>query len=247
MQLHGILLALLDIPPELTEEYNRWYDLDHLAEHVSKADIAMARRYVAPRDLQGLGTSDGEVVPAHAPYLTVYYAAIPDFDGDAALEGWATKDHGIVRQGRYFREGRGVFVGRWRSDGAWARAGCLVGDDAVPYLAHRGLAVAVGRAPAPEERADALRWWDDVHLPDLLAVEGVLAVLRFAPARGTPDELILHVVLFEDDPKVVMVRLESARRYASALGRFPPHRGAYEPLAFLPYRSIVPLEYDFEF
>ena len=74
MQLHGIMLAMLDIPPELTEEYNRWYDLDHLPEHVSKADVAMARRYVAPRDLQGLGTLTGD---ARAGALAVPHRLLP--------------------------------------------------------------------------------------------------------------------------------------------------------------------------
>ena len=88
MQLHGIMLALLDIPPELTEEYNRWYDLDHLPEHVSKADVAMARRYVAPRDLHGLGAFDGErplglavVDPSFEPrlaWLAFLYVSRPD-------------------------------------------------------------------------------------------------------------------------------------------------------------------------
>jgi hypothetical protein len=31
----GMMLALLDIPAEYTEEYNRWYDLDHMPEHVA--------------------------------------------------------------------------------------------------------------------------------------------------------------------------------------------------------------------
>ncbi|MFI5046535.1 MAG: hypothetical protein ACHQIG_05685 [Acidimicrobiia bacterium] len=247
MQLHGIMFAMLDIPPELTEEYNRWYDLDHLPEHVSKADVAMARRYVAPRDLQGLGTLAGELVPSHAPYLTVYFHGIPDFDGDDATAGWLTKDRGIIKQGRFFRDGRPVFTGRWRADGAWARAGCHVSEEAIPYVAHRGVVAAIGRAAEPGGREAALRWWDDVHVPDLLAVDGVLAVLRFAPTRGIADDLVLHLVLLEDDPEAVMSRLDAARRYASAIGRFPPHGGVYEPLAFLPYRSIVPLEYDFEF
>lgn len=246
MQLHGIMLALLDIPPELTEEYNRWYDLDHLAEHVSKADIAMARRYVAPRDLQGLGTLSGDVITQHAPYLTVYFAAVPDFDGEAAMNGWTTKDRGIVKQGRYFRGGRAIAGGRWRLSSARARASVLVSDEAVPYLAHRGVIVAIGRAPSPEQRADALRWWDEVHLPDLLVVDGVLAGLRFESADPNND-LILHLILLEADPKVAMPRIDAALRYASAIGRFPPHGGAYEALTFLPYRSIVPLEYDFEF
>jgi hypothetical protein len=34
MEMQGVLLALLDMPAELTEEYNRWYDLDHMPEQV---------------------------------------------------------------------------------------------------------------------------------------------------------------------------------------------------------------------
>src|SRR5262249_25667668 len=132
-------------------------------------------------------------------------------------------------------------------EGAWARAGCHVSDEAIPYLAHRGVVVAIGRPPTPEQRADALRWWDDVHLPDLLAVDGVLAALRFAPVRGTDDDLVLHLLLLEAAPEVAMARIDSVLRYDSAIGRFPPHGGVYEPLVFLPYRSIVPLEYDFDF
>jgi hypothetical protein len=247
MQLHGIMLAMLDVPPELTEEYNRWYDLDHLAEHVSKPDVVSARRYVAPRDLNGLGTLAGDLVAKHSPYLTVYSHGIPDFDGDEAGAGWLDKDRGIIKQGRYFREGRPLLTTRWRLEAARARAGCHVSEDAIPYLAHRGVVVAIGRPPTPEQRADALRWWDDVHLPDLLAVDGVLAALRFAPVRGTDDDLILHLLLLEADPEVAMAGIDAAIRYDSAIGRFPPHGGVYEPLVFLPYRSIVPLEYDFEF
>jgi hypothetical protein len=245
MKLQGIMLSMIDIPPEVTEEYNRWYDLDHMPEHVSKRDVASGRRYVATRDLKELGTLEGDVVASHAPYLTIYYQPVPDFDSDETWAGWTAKDRGIIKQGRFFRIGRPLFTGSWRAESARARAGCNVSEDAIPYLAHRGVVVAVGRAAG--ERDAALRWWDDVHCPDLLAVDGVLAIMRFAPAARVADDLVLHVVLLDADPLVAMAGIDHAMRYASAIGRFPPHGGAYEPLAFLPYRNIVPYEYDFEF
>ena len=39
MKVNGMHLAFLDIPKELTEEYNRWNDLDHMPEHVAKDDV----------------------------------------------------------------------------------------------------------------------------------------------------------------------------------------------------------------
>jgi hypothetical protein len=70
--------------------------------------------------------------------------------------------------------------------------------------------------------------------------------MRFEPTETADQDLLLHVVLLEDDPAVVMGRIEHALRYWNGVGRFPAHGGVYESIAFLPYRTIVPLEYDFE-
>ena len=43
-----------------------------------------------------------------------------------------------------------------------------------------------------------------------------------------------------------MERFDRALRYIGPLGRYPAHGGVYESAAFLPYRLVVPLEYDFE-
>jgi hypothetical protein len=247
VQVTGILLAFLDIPPEYTQEYNRWYDLDHLPEHISKADVLVARRYVAPRDLRdGDGALPAEALGGHAPYLTIYSFGVDDFAGDAALDGWRTKDAGIVRAGRYWRMGRGRYAKRWRLVESRACPSVLVSEEAVPYLAHRGVIVALGRAPSVEQRDGAVAWWANTHLVDLFAVPGVLGALRFDPLDAADQDQVLHVLLLGDDPALVMARIGEALRYQNAVGRYPAYGGVYEPIAFLPYRSIVPFEYDFE-
>jgi hypothetical protein len=247
MEVKGILLALLDVEPEYTEEYNRWYDLDHLAEHTSKPDVLTAKRYVAPRDLQELGGGGNALTAGHPPYLTIYYLGIEDFAGGDAAALWTTKDRGIIKAGRFWRTGRVPFARRWRLAEAFTRPPILVSDEAVPYLAHRGVIVALGQARSADGRDDALRWWRETHLVDLLAVEGVLAALRFDPVTAEEQDLLLHVLLLGDDPVNVMPGIERALRYDEAVGRYPAHGGVYESIAFLPYRSIVPLEYDFDF
>jgi hypothetical protein len=246
MQVKGILLAMLDIDPEYTEEYNRWYDLDHLAEHISKPDVLVARRYVAPRDLQELGVGGGELTGGHPPYLTMYYLGIDDFAGEDAAALWTTKDRGIIKAGRFWRSGNVRFVRRWQVGETFTRPPVLVSDEAVPYLAHRGVLVALGRAPSANGVDDARRWWRDVHLVDLLAVEGLSSAIRFDPVDDAERDLMLHLLFVTDDPAVVMARVQLAMRYSGAVGRYPAHGGAYEELALLPYRAIVPLEYDFE-
>jgi hypothetical protein len=247
MELHGILFATIDIPAEYTAEYNRWYDLDHLPEHISKRDVVMARRYVAPRDLRAAPEVDHRDWPGgHPPYATAYYFGIEDFDGEEARSGWTVKDRGIVKSGRFWREGRGTYSGRWRLTEVFRGTGVLVSDAAVPYLAHRGIIVAVGRAPSGGREA-AVDWWRTVHLVDLLAVPGVLAALRFDPLGAGEQDLVAHILLCSDDPLDVMARVAQARRFLRAIGRYPAHGGQYEQLAFLPYRTIVPFEYDFDF
>jgi hypothetical protein len=247
MQVNGMHLAFLDIPKELTEEYNRWYDLDHMPEHVAKDDVLMGRRYVAPKYLVGHELNqESPFAGGHGPYLTIYSFGGPlDMESEEARAGWRTLDNGIVRAGRYWQAGRGVGGGRFRLEKAVARPDCLVQARAIPYLHHKGVIVALGKAPTPEGRAGAVAWWDDVHLPDLFAVPGVLAAIRGNPVEEDDDQ-ILHVILCDRSPLEVLDGISAALKYAKAVGRYPAHRGAYESLCFVPFDTIVPLQYDFD-
>ena len=151
MEVAGILFALLDIPREETEEYNRWYDLDHMPEHISKADVLTAKRYVAPRDLQALGGGGSELTGGHPPYLTMYYLGGDDFAGD---EAWAGLDHEGPRDhqvGALLAQRQSTFVRRWRLGetftprvGAGERRGGPV--HRAPRRRGRARSRAVGRA-----------------------------------------------------------------------------------------------------
>src|SRR6516165_5839723 len=134
MEANGMMLALLDIPAWCTEEYNRWYDLDHLPEHISKGDVLTARRYVAPRDLRSVpGVLRSEWLGGYPPYLTTYWFGGPlDFVGDEALGLWKSKDRTIVKAGRYWRVGRGRHNSRWRVADSRTRPSVLVDKPAVP-------------------------------------------------------------------------------------------------------------------
>src|SRR4051812_43286353 len=184
MEINGMHLAFLDIPAEYTQEYNTWYDLDHMPEHVSKGDVVMGRRYYADRSLRGLPASQTcDLLGGHAPYLTIYSFGGPlDMMSDEARGLWRTMDNGIVRQGRYWQKGRGVGGGMFRVADVTARPSCLVSKPAIPHLNHRGVIVAYGKPATPEQRDDAVAWWERTHLPDLLSVPGVLAAIRGNPA-----------------------------------------------------------------
>ncbi len=115
IEITGIALALLDILPEYTEEYNRWYDLDHLPEHISKGDVVTARRYAATESLREVAAvQPSEATGGHPPYATIYFFGGPlDFASSEARALWTAKDKTIVRAGRYWRKGTVVSHGYW--------------------------------------------------------------------------------------------------------------------------------------
>jgi hypothetical protein len=244
VEVKGLLLALLEIEDN-PQDYNRWYELDHFPEHLSKSDVVGGRRYVAPLALKDLPESvQGELTEGHPGYATAYFLG-EGFDSDEAAAGWLSKDRTVVKAGRFWRNGKATFVGRWRLDGVARRPSVLVSDEATPFLPHRGVIVALGRASSAQSRAQALSWWRDVYLPDLFSTNAILAALRFEPIDAGQEDLILHLLYCESDPVQAMATIATARPYQRGVGRFPDHRGSYEELAFLPYRTIIAFEYDF--
>jgi hypothetical protein len=256
MQVTGVLLALLDMPADQAAAYNRWYDLDHMPEHVAKDDILYGRRYVATREIRrSPAIESGPMTNGHPPYATIYTFGGPlDFASEAATKGWTDLDREITKAGRYWRQGSVALAGRFRLDAARARPSVLVQERAVPHLAHRGIIVAIGRVGSAEDRSKAAEWWDRTRLVDLFAVPGLLAALRFSPVDGDrfssfdgdQASLMIHVLLCDAPPQQVMTGVAAAEPGWRALGRWPAHNGSYEQLAFLPYEVIAPFEYGFD-
>src|SRR5262245_37628186 len=46
----GLLLTMTEPPPAMEEEFNAWYDLEHLPERLSIRGFRSARRWVADRE-----------------------------------------------------------------------------------------------------------------------------------------------------------------------------------------------------
>lgn len=247
MHITGIALALLDIDAEHTEQFNRWYDFDHLPEHVAKADVVAGRRYVATEGFASL--PDVHPSPATGgfpPYATTYCFGGPlDFLSEQAKAGWREKDREIVRAGRFWLDGRPVHATWWRLTAATTRASMSLAEEAVPHLPHTGMVLLLGRARSAEDREAAKAWWERSQLPLLLGLSGGMAVLALDPAGDGDPATFLHLLLCDQPVRDVMAELSRARGYQRLTGAYPAHRGEYEELALLPYERIVPLDYSF--
>jgi hypothetical protein len=244
MRIDAVTVALLDMPHQDALAFNRWYDLDHLPEHVSKNDVVTGQRYVATRPTRRApGVVAGDLTQSHPPYATVYSFGGPlDFLDDEAVAGWHDKDRTIVKAGRYWRGGSIAFSTSWRPAEAHTRTSIQIDGDAVLHLPHRSVIFSFGRVNDADKAAS---WWNATQNPDLLDVPGVLAIVRMEPAGRTDTDLMLHVLLCENPAVETMELIDQVRSAQRATGRFPAYGGVYTLEAFLPYDRIVPFEYDF--
>jgi hypothetical protein len=62
----GLLLTMTEPPPQMEEEFNAWYDDEHLAERLAIPGFRSAKRWVA------------EVPPGQGKYLGTYEVDSPD-------------------------------------------------------------------------------------------------------------------------------------------------------------------------
>jgi hypothetical protein len=77
MNRHGLLLTLTEPPPQMEEEFNAWYDSEHIPERLSIPGFRSARRWVAqgkPGEGKYLATYELEspAVLVSAQYLSFF-------------------------------------------------------------------------------------------------------------------------------------------------------------------------------
>jgi hypothetical protein len=239
MIINAIALALLDVPVDMREPYNRWYDLDHLPEHLAKPDVVTAARYVAAE-----AVSDPAIVGelGHPPFATIYSFGGPtDFMSDAALTGWSELDRSLTKSGRFWKDVEVTHASRWRLVSAVARRSIPVSAEAIPHLAHSGVVMCFGRHPNGG-RDEARQWWSRTQQDELIDLPGVVAILGFEPADES--DTLLHLLLCADDSGDVLNDFLRVRELHRHLGRYPAFRGEYEAVTTLPYRRLAPLGFE---
>lgn len=166
----GLLLTMTEPPLPMEEEFNAWYDSEHLPERLSIPGFSSARRWVDP----------------HAPVGTGKYLASYELEHPQVLE---TPEY-LAHIGEHFTPWSKRCLSRCLLFRRWACAQILPGD-AAPDPAAQALFLACGDAPA-EHEAEFNHWYDTEHLPLLSAVPGVLRARRFFDPGGKPRYVALY-------------------------------------------------------
>ena len=163
----GALIAAMDFSNVAADEFNDWYDNEHIPERQRVPGFLTLQRWIgADNPKQSVATYDLESLSVlQGPG----YRAI----GGENLSPWSKRVTGKVeRLLRY--EGEQI----------------LPGDATAP--ANAGGLLVVGMTPAPAVETAFNAWYDTEHVPALARVPGVLCARRFRTSGGNPKYLALY-------------------------------------------------------
>ena len=224
MRASGVIVAALDCVPSAIEDWNLWYDLDHLPPNVALPGIMSGRRYVCTPALHALRApgSDPWWTEKASSFLTIYTLC---GDVNETFGAMVALREELDAGGRMFAEDLKVVRG---GDGLTIQqlsgaAGLTNKPHELPLLSHTGLLLV--RAPERRYAGD-----DHAALAGVLvAAPGCLAVISYAsdvvPGTG------LHLALLSGDVA------ESAASAAAAIA------GLDAGFSHSPYAAITPLDF----
>jgi hypothetical protein len=165
----GVLIAAMDFSNVAEDEFNDWYDTEHVPERQRVPGFLVCQRWIgAESPRQSVATYDLE---SHAVLRSPAYQAI----GGDNLSPWSKRV--TARTQRILRfEGDQI----------------LPGDLTAPENA--GGLLLVGMTPAPGVETAFNAWYDTEHAPALARVPGVLSARRFRTAvdGGGPRYVALY-------------------------------------------------------
>jgi hypothetical protein len=223
----GIIFASVDCDADAIEDWNRWYDLEHLPPNIALPGIMTGRRYVAPPTLHDVrepadrldGFADGRGV-----HVTVY-----TLHGDPAqvlADMTSTRDV-LEDAGRMFAPEKKTVRAGDAMTLSWVVADPVLKADPVdvPHVQHTAIRVVMRRGGDDASR--------DGVATRAVAVDGVHAALGHRSI--TDPSLDLDLYLLEGDPAAVT---RAARAAA-------PYGDDTEVLLDAPFRVIVPFDYGF--
>jgi hypothetical protein len=158
----GILLPVIDFAGMAEDEFNDWYDLEHVPARLRVPGIVGCERWIGT-DNQKVSVVTYELENVDVLKSEAYDAIGNHGGGGANLSAWSRRVTARIKMLMRF-EGEQIAAG-----------GGVVPKDA-PALLLNAMSVA------PEHECEFNDWYDTEHLPALAGVSGTLCARRY---RGT--------------------------------------------------------------
>jgi hypothetical protein len=155
------------VPPDREEEFNDWYDREHLAQVVALPGFVSARRY--------------KVDDAPLKYLAWYDTVDQTIEAAADFQGLIAKPTPwSQRMRRFYGDKREPMNFRLMRD-----VGRVPAED-TPWL-------YIVHTDIPDDIVDEYNeWYDKEHLPRLVTVPGVIRARRYTATAGNPRYLTAY-------------------------------------------------------
>jgi hypothetical protein len=164
---HGILIAAMDFSNVAEDEFNDWYDTEHIPERQRVPGFLICQRWIgADNPKQSVATYDLESV-------SVLQGPDHRAIGGENLSPWSKRVTARVQRLVRF-EGEQI----------------LPGDKVAPEST--GGLLLVGMTPAPDVETEFNAWYDTEHVPALARVPGVLCARRFRAGSGNPKYVAIY-------------------------------------------------------
>ena len=185
----GLLLVMADVPSDVEDEFNRWYNEEHLAERLAIPGVLNAARYLAVR--------------SGPKYLACYELESPDAWYSDAWQRWL--DHPTEWSQRMSPSQvattyvhnlyRVIYPPEPTAAGSAA--------DMAPVL-------QVGRMGIPASYEEEFNdWYNTVYVPNYCQVPGVIQARRLMAVRGEPQYGVIYE--FEHEKVSESPQWEAAR------------------------------------
>lgn len=161
----GLVTVWLHVPPEREEEFNAWYDMEHIDDVINIPGFTCARRYAA----------DGEV-PKYLAWYEAMDERVEPGPGFARLVAHPTPWSLRIRT--FYGENR--FRNNYKLVSTFGSA---------PLPDAPWLYTVQADCADPAQEAEFNDWYDNEHMPALARVPGVLRARRYEAVSGTPKSM----------------------------------------------------------
>ena len=166
----GLLMVWVDVPADKEEDFNNWYNQEHLPELLSVPGVLNAARY--------------EAVSSGPKHLACYELESPAVVESAAFTGRPPTEWGQRVGPRVV--GTNVINNVYEMIHPQALSDGIANSDMAPAL-------QIGRMDIGPENADEWnRWYSGVYVPNYEKVPGCIRGRRWKAVRGQPQYAVVY-------------------------------------------------------
>ena len=166
----ALMMVAADIPADKEEDFNRWYNEEHLKELLSVPGVLNAARYEAVRS-----------GPKHLACYELESVAVIETDAfkNRPRTEWGARVSPSIIGSNFFNN-----VYEMVHPGALTEE--IAGSDMAPAL-------QIGRMDiGPENEDEWNRWYSGVYVPNYEKVPGVIRGRRWRAVRGHPKYAVMY-------------------------------------------------------